>query len=91
MLSVSEPGISAHFTRLFFKILRFHILSLSQQGFQPLAEVDAAVLQAESGAEGTGRVIVSVAAVVEDKSNILAVESSGIEAAIAYLLIGKTV
>ena len=91
MLSVSEPGISAHFTRLFFKILQFHILSFSQQGFQPLAEVDAAVLQAESGAEGTGRVIVSVAAVVEDKSNVLAVESGGIEAAIAYLLIGKAV
>ena len=91
MLSVSEPGISTHFTRLFFKILRFHILSFSQQGFQPLAEVDAAVLQAESGAEGTGRVIVSVAAVVEDKSNVLAVESGGIEAAVAYLLIGKAV
>ena len=69
----------------------FHILSFSQQGFQPLAEVDAAVLQAESGAEGTGRVIVSVAAVVEDKSNVLAVESGGIEAAVAYLLIGKAV
>lgn len=91
MLSVSELGISAHFTRLVFRILRFHILSFSQQGFQPLAEVDAAVLQAESGAEGTGRVIVSVAAVVEDKSNVLAVESGGIEAAIAYLLIGKAV
>ena len=91
MLSVSEPGISAHFTRLFFKILQFHILSFSQQGFQPLAEVDAAVLQAESGAEGTGSVIVSVAAVVEDKSNVLAVESGGIETAIAYLLIGEAV
>ena len=91
MLSVSEKGISAHFTRLVFRILIFHILSFSQQGFQPLAEIDAAVLQAESGAEGTGRVIVSVAAVVENKSNVLAVESSGIEAAIAYLLIGKAV
>lgn len=91
MLSVSEKRISAHFTRLFFKILRFHILSFSQQGFQPLAEVDTAVLQAESGAEGTGRVIVSVTAVVEDKSNVLAIESGGIEAAIAYLLIGEAV
>ena len=91
MLSVSEPGISAHFTRLIFRILGFHVLSFSQQGFQPLAEVDAAVLQAESGAEGTGRVIVSVAAIVEDKSNVLAVESRGIETAIAYLLIGEAV
>ena len=91
MFSVSEKGISAHFTRLFFKILRFHILSFSQQGFQPLAEIDAAVLQAESRAEGTGHVIVSVAAVVEDKSNVLAIESGGIEAAVAYLLIGDAV
>ena len=91
MLSVSEKGISAYFTRLIFKALRFHILSFSQQGFQPLAEIDAAVLQAESGAEGTGRVIVSVAAVIEDKSNVLAVESGGIEAAVAYLLIGEAV
>ena len=68
MLSVSEKRISAHFTRLFFKILRFHTLSLSQQGFQPLAEIDATVLQTESGAEGTGRVIVSVAAVIEEMS-----------------------
>lgn len=91
MLSVSEKRISAYFTRLIFKTLRFHTLSLSQQGFQPLAEIDATVLQAESGAEGTGRVIVSVAAVIEDKSNVLAVESGGIEAAVAYLLIGEAV
>lgn len=91
MLSVSEPGISAHFTRLFFKILRFHILSFSQQGFQPLAEIDAAVLQAESGAEGTGRVIVPVATIVEDEGDVLAVESGGIEAAVAYLLIGEVI
>ena len=91
MLSVSEPRISDYFTRLVFRILRFHILSLSQQGFQPLAEIDATVLQTESGAEGTGRVIVSVAAVIEDKSNVLAVESGGIEAAVAYLLIGEAV
>ena len=91
MLSVSEKGISAYFTRLIFKVLRFHILSFSQQGFQPLAEIDAAVLQAESGAEGTGRVIVPVATIVEDEGDVLAVESGGIEAAVAYLLIGDAV
>ena len=91
MLSVSEKGISAYFTRLIFKVLRFHILSFSQQGFQPLAEIDAAVLQAESGAEGTGRVIVPVATVVEDKGDVLAIESGGIETAIAYLLIGEAI